>query len=123
MGGHKIPFDFGEQVIGGRELISHTGSMALRRGQATLPPLCSGRYPKQNSYDLKIQGAGSAPPVTDFLRLWPTPHWVSVLTSSLGQSPRIRANWTARQSRRLTSRGKAESKTVPHVWAEPACLV
>jgi hypothetical protein len=58
MGGHKIPFDFGEQVIGGRELISHTGSMALRRGQATLPPLCSGRYPKQNSYDLKIQGGG-----------------------------------------------------------------
>jgi len=58
MGGHKIPFDFGEQVIGGRELISHTGSMALRRGQAALPPFCSGRYPKQNSYDLKIQGGG-----------------------------------------------------------------
>jgi hypothetical protein len=78
--------------------------MALRRGQAALPPSNFGSYPKQNSYNLKIQGVAMPrrKRTSLFCGLRPP-------KPELGQSPgNSKAAFPAGQGHRLTSGGEAE---------------
>jgi hypothetical protein len=91
--------------------------MALRRGQAALPPSNFGSYPKQNSYNLKIQGGGSAPPEGFVLliglrpRFGLGPIWLRKGgAQTCGGAQGIKEAPTAGQSHRLTSGGEAELK-------------